>query len=291
MNISFVAKTNKDYCMVNTAIFHLKQGGTITVDRGRTEYSITNGILSMEWISCYIWAINGEKVFSEEVSVLSDNFAHLLEDAWVKFELEDDADDDYSVTDIVWSISIPDCIVSGSGHGYDEISNIRWTTRDIELALEERGITPTDADISNVLDRIDMDSYQDHCISYGWEQVICPAVDEYLKSNVWACDIDWDIDMDEVYEKLDDMNPRAASIALEIPYAHYSRMTTSERDGYAYDKFRHCPAELDKFLELPEKVKIPDTVFAEGDDAITDWLSDTYGYCINGYRLSTDGKE
>ena len=40
--------------------------------------------------------------------------------------------------------------------------------------------------------------------------------------------------------------------------------------------------------ELPQSVPIPDDVAQLGDDAISDYLSDTVGFCHFGYRLSTD---
>lgn len=97
-----------------------------------------------------------------------------------------------------------------------------------------------------------------------------------------AYNIDWDVDMDEVYEHLDEMTCTKAAEALELSKERYANMTTGERHDYAYDKFRHCPAELDEFLGLPDEVTLPDDV--EEEDA-ADWLSDTYGYCINGLDI------
>ena len=63
MRLEIYGKTNHDYCMVNTAIFHLKDGGTITIDRDETEYDVCpidggEYNLSMLWRGCYLWAIN-----------------------------------------------------------------------------------------------------------------------------------------------------------------------------------------------------------------------------------------
>ena len=97
-----------------------------------------------------------------------------------------------------------------------------------------------------------------------------------------AYNIDWDVDMDEVYEVLDEMTCGLAAKALGLSKARYSNMTTGERHDYATDVFRHCPAQLDEFLGLPDEVMLPDDV--EEEDA-ADWLSDTYGYCINGLDI------
>ena len=106
-----------------------------------------------------------------------------------------------------------------------------------------------------------------------------------MKTGRVAFNIDWDVDMDEVYENLDDMAFEKAAEALEIPADRYANMTTGERHDYAYDRFRHCPALLDEFLGLPDKVTLPDEVT---DDDAADWLSDTYGYCINSFEIGPD---
>ena len=103
-----------------------------------------------------------------------------------------------------------------------------------------------------------------------------------------ATNIQWDIDFDDVWEVLADMDYRKAADVLEIPYETYANMTTEERDDYAYDYFRHRPGALCDFLGLPDEVDIP-SEFDPSDDYyeedITDWLSDEYGYCINVYVL------
>lgn len=105
MRISFRAKTNKDYVMVNTAVFELKCGIRVTVDRDRTEWGITDGILEMDWSECYLWEVNDIGVF-DTPAYLNEYGAELFEGAkLVALNLEDDADSDYEVTDIEFFIS------------------------------------------------------------------------------------------------------------------------------------------------------------------------------------------
>ena len=92
--------------------------------------------------------------------------------------------------------------------------------------------------------------------------------------------------MDEVYEKLDEMTAEKAAEALDISCERYANMTTNERHAYAYDRFHHHFADLYDFLGLPEEVEIPKELTDEED--ISDWLSDEYGYCHEGFTLSTD---
>lgn len=104
MNIEFTAKTNKSYCMINTVTFRLPEGTTLTIDREITDYSIEDGELSMVWEHCYIWEINGVNIFDREFPLNSDA-ASLLETAeLICVDLEDDADPDYYVRDIRFSV-------------------------------------------------------------------------------------------------------------------------------------------------------------------------------------------
>ena len=112
MQIAFECKTNKDYMMINTAIFHLKDGGELTIDRDSTEWSIDNdGNMEVIFKNIYFWAINDYHVFAdgdgysfypteeEEVKKL------LSGDVTVTLELEDDADEDYEVEVINYYVS------------------------------------------------------------------------------------------------------------------------------------------------------------------------------------------
>ena len=104
MKLEFAAKTNKPYAMINAAVFRLKTGGTITVDRDTTEYDIEDGKLSMTWRNIYIWEINGENICDEPIYP-SENLIPLLEGAKVELILEDDADCNYEVKNVKWTIS------------------------------------------------------------------------------------------------------------------------------------------------------------------------------------------
>ena len=102
-----------------------------------------------------------------------------------------------------------------------------------------------------------------------------------------AFNIKWMIDLDEVYEKLDDMTAKKASEELGISYDTYANMTTEERHDYAYDLFHHNRVSLDEFMGLPDEVEIPEPL-QRNDEDISDWLSDEYGFCHEGFQLDTD---
>ena len=97
--------------MINTLMFTLKNGTTITVDRDETEFTNEptddprkDRNLTMDWNDCYLWAINEHNVFGSKGYHIYDDygigeFKTLVREADVQFELEDDApDQDYWVT-------------------------------------------------------------------------------------------------------------------------------------------------------------------------------------------------
>lgn len=105
MRISFRCKTNRDYCAINVAEFILPSGTTLTVDRTRTEWSIDGENLTMTWYGTYLWAINGNTIFTDETYITdSSGFEDLVADARVLFLVEEDADDNYEVDVLDWSI-------------------------------------------------------------------------------------------------------------------------------------------------------------------------------------------
>ena len=97
-----------------------------------------------------------------------------------------------------------------------------------------------------------------------------------------AFEIQWDFDMDEVYERLDEAVPAEAAELLGVPADKYERMTDEERHDHAYDVFRHCPGLLDEFMGLPYEIEIPEELTDTED--ISDWLSDEYGFCHSGFQ-------
>ena len=114
-----------------------------------------------------------------------------------------------------------------------------------------------------------------------------------MKKRIVAYNIDWDIDIEEMYDILDNSTVTAAAKMLEISPERYANMTTEERHDYAYDKIHHNRLDAAEMLGLPDEVEIPEDILeyyeitSANDDMsdITDWLSDEYGYCINGYDV------
>jgi hypothetical protein len=106
MRISFKCKTNGNQCAINTVKFILPNNITITIDRTRTEYEIEGDELSMTWYGCYLWAINGNSIFTDGAYITdASGFEDLVAGSKVEFELEEDAvGEDYAVECIEYSI-------------------------------------------------------------------------------------------------------------------------------------------------------------------------------------------
>ena len=105
MRITFICRTNKNYVAINTAKFILPTGSTITIDRDETEWDINNNELSMVWRRCYVWAIDGNNIFTEGAYITDGaNFEDLVSNARIMLEVEEDADDDYEVDVVEWRI-------------------------------------------------------------------------------------------------------------------------------------------------------------------------------------------
>lgn len=108
--LSIMAVTNKDYCMINALVATTPDGTEYVFDRDMTEYSIRNGstqvvkncnVLDMSWYGVYLW--DGEE--PTYIDTDSPAFKDIVTNAKLEFELEEDAEDDYSVTNItLWYI-------------------------------------------------------------------------------------------------------------------------------------------------------------------------------------------
>lgn len=101
-----------------------------------------------------------------------------------------------------------------------------------------------------------------------------------------AKNIQWDFDTEEICERILNLSVDAASKILGVPPKRYANMTSEERMDYALDACHHCPATADELFGLPDEIEIPNGLTATED--ISDWLSDTYGFCHNGFELYED---
>lgn len=107
-----------------------------------------------------------------------------------------------------------------------------------------------------------------------------------------AIGIKWDVDMDYIYDRLDDMASEEAAESLGISKRIYANMTTSERYDLAYETFHGHDDLIAEFMNLPTEVDIPEYLakdYERNEDGyaedISDWLSDEYEFCNKGFNL------
>ena len=107
-----------------------------------------------------------------------------------------------------------------------------------------------------------------------------------------ACNILWDVDVNDGLCVLHEMTYKRAAAALGISPERYVNMTDSEKDDYAESvlyRYGRVTSDLRELLGLPNEVEIPENVDVSKDDrymeSVADWLSDTYGYCVGGFEV------
>ena len=122
---------------INTAIFHLKNGGTITIDRQETEVGYIDGKQESYWRGCYIWAINDENIFGENYffEYSAEDLFRLLKDSTLELDLEDDQPE-VVVSDVIWCLTDDNVNYALEGVGYDPDENTaEWIDDIIETDL------------------------------------------------------------------------------------------------------------------------------------------------------------
>ena len=119
----------------------------------------------------------------------------------------------------------------------------------------------------------------------GMDADMLKKKDKPIHPVITATDIRWDVDMYEALDKLDDMSSDKAAEYLGVPKEIYANMTTFERHDYAYDVWRHNKKGLSEFVGVPNEVTLPTTGIWD-EDSISDYLSDEYGWCHEGFRIT-----
>lgn len=96
MYLEFICKQNIEDPYINGAVFRLKDGSIVRIDRERTGYDMEDGILNMGWSGLYIW--DGENADYD----IPEDF---LEGAsLIEMEVEDDAPEGYEFECIICAV-------------------------------------------------------------------------------------------------------------------------------------------------------------------------------------------
>ena len=120
MNLRFKGNVNDEAIAVNKAIFRMKDGGTIAIDRKLTPYHLKDRgdgtyDYEMEWVDIYPWNINEYNLFSGEYvdDYVEQELAKLLSNSvLIALELEDETDSDYIITVSECTLENEDGVIS-----------------------------------------------------------------------------------------------------------------------------------------------------------------------------------
>ena len=108
-----------------------------------------------------------------------------------------------------------------------------------------------------------------------------------------AVNIKWTFDIDKIFstarELLDNYPDNYIIELLDLDEVYFKRLSDSDKLGYIFDRVRHCPALENKLFNLPDEVELPEEIANFDDNFIAEWLSDTYGFCHEGFNYENEG--
>ena len=94
-----------------------------------------------------------------------------------------------------------------------------------------------------------------------------------------ATDIDWDVSMEDVYDRLYAMKESDAAKCLGVTESEFDSMSEGEREELADRLYEGSDTRRMELFHLPHEVEIPKDV---DDDSVCDWLSEEFGFCCFG---------
>lgn len=98
-----------------------------------------------------------------------------------------------------------------------------------------------------------------------------------------ATNIQWVIDPEQAFEKLDEMKPEQAAECIQVSLEQYNTMSIKECHERAQFCWHHNFTDLEEFMGLPDSVEIPSGLETEED--ITEYLCWEYGTFFEGYSI------
>ena len=100
-----------------------------------------------------------------------------------------------------------------------------------------------------------------------------------------AYDIGWNIDVDEAVDELMSMTVYNAAELLGVSSVAFASMSEDERRGCAETEFNHNPILMERVMDLPDEIEVPDCYTEDDDEDIANWISSAYGFCIYDFAL------
>lgn len=96
--------------------------------------------------------------------------------------------------------------------------------------------------------------------------------------------IKWNVTLDEISELINTQQVSSGVIArlLDVPYSLYKSLSLAERCESVRDAIHHNRIDAAVLVELPDKIEIPAEI-GDNEENIANWISDEFGYCIEGF--------
>lgn len=110
--------------------------------------------------------------------------------------------------------------------------------------------------------------------------------------------IQWDIEMEDVLDRIFGMKHKTAAEILGVPADTYADMTGNERYDLVYDVFYDSIEKRAELMGLPKEIEISEEDIEENLDAeedcylleeIEDTVSDKYGWCFEEFNYEILG--
>ena len=112
--------------------------------------------------------------------------------------------------------------------------------------------------------------------------------EKFPDAHTYAYNIAWDVDRDDLAEELDTLSDEEIETSTGIK--DYSTLTDDEKEN-KIDLIQNQQKLVNAIMRLPDSVEIPiHTIEAldEDEEAVSDFLSDEYGFCHQGFNLTDD---
>ncbi len=118
-------------------------------------------------------------------------------------------------------------------------------------------------------------------------EAVQKAYDEAHATKLTVSNIQWDWTREDIESLLSQHDTTEMLRLFKIDDASVANCELHEGAilDLCYDQLRHNRVTCEEVFDLPETIEVPSTL---GDEQITEYLAEEYGYCVKGYSRSDD---
>lgn len=145
----------------------------------------------------------------------------------------------------------------------------------------------------DIADKIAERAYAIYCegdVDLTQQESVKQAYDEAYDRKIVISEIQWIWNRDNVSDKLDELNTVEDTIRL----FKLDPRTVYDAEGddelildLCVDALHHNRVTPEEVFDLPETVEVPSTL---GDDLISEYIAEEYGFCFDDYKRSDDNQ-